>query len=238
MDFDQRDILAYLDGNLTEEQRQAVDERLRFEPAFRKRFDEYAILWQGLDQLSFDRLVATAQTESRPEAGKRIFPRPSLRQWLIAAAALVVLSGGYSAYSGYRSYEENELFARFYQPERADPGDDPLCGHLAPDVRDSYFRKEYEQTLRLLAAGGSGSCTHYYRGLAYLASARPEEAIAELEQVRKEDSQPVKERADWYLALAFLKNHRRKESVRLLRTIAENKGHIYQLSAQKMLETI
>ena len=48
----------------------------------------------------------------------------------------------------------------------------------------------------------------------------------------------MKERADWYLALTYLSDHRRKDAVRLFRMIAEDKGHPYQLSAQKIIESL
>ncbi|SDM40760.1 anti-sigma factor family protein [Siphonobacter aquaeclarae] len=241
MDFDQRDILAYIDKTLAAEERRAFEERLRNDPDLRKRYEDYVLMQEGLERLSFSELIDQTNPIAGDEVTKVIKIRlPSWKPLAMAASVAVVAIIGYLSYSGYRSYEETDVFNRYYQPERPDSrgADDSLCEHLSPDIRESYYRKDYEQTIRLLSNGSNGSCTHYYRGLAYLAVDRKEEAIAELEGIQKEEGQPLKERADWYLALTYLSDHRRKDAVRLFRMIAEDKGHPYQLSAQKIIESL
>lgn len=102
---DDERLLAYLDGELSSEDRACVERQLAEDPASRQRLNDWQRIWQSLDTLnpslaahSFTattlELAALKEYES-PQGGERNWRRLIIGRWSVAASLLISLFAGF-----------------------------------------------------------------------------------------------------------------------------------------------
>ncbi len=77
---------------------------------------------------------------------------------------------------------------------------------------------------------------HLYDGLNALEVGDLDKAITQLKMVENSDNVTLKDYADWYLALAYLRNDQKKEAINVLKAIDHNS--IYKKQADSLLSKL
>lgn len=81
---------------------------------------------------------------------------------------------------------------------------------------------------------------HYYKGLAYLQTNHPHEAMENLEWLlNNHPDKALKAKTQWYLALAYLKENDEKKAAGLCKSIIDdNEDHVLTKNAENILEKL
>ena len=81
---------------------------------------------------------------------------------------------------------------------------------------------------------------HYYKGLAFLQAGNTRDAFTNLHWVlNNQPDKPLQAKAQWYLALAYLKENNSKKAAGLCRQIVNDKeNHILVKNAEKILDAL
>ncbi len=173
-----------------------------------------------------------------------------LRTWV--AAASVVLLVGISVWLVSRGSEAQfteAAYANNYRPDASNFVARGLPANLKPDDRaaltagvQSYNQGRYAAAIgslkKVAGADGSLAIAQYYLGISYLTTPDVDKAIRCL-QVAQRSAQPdLRRKAQWYLALAYLKKADRPCTESALRVVADDPQSPYRHRAGLLLEQL
>ncbi len=164
-------------------------------------------------------------------AAPQALPRSGRRIWLnvarLAAAVAVLIAAFFLFYPAQPSPQQlaaNYLKTPHLAPEvTRNQNVDPASWN---DIRTAYLDEDYRELIRLLRddiQAGNGTPQHtFYLGLGYLYQPEPdyEQAITALRSLI-DRSASFQEEAQWFLALAYLRNDQPEQAESLLRTIVD-----------------
>lgn len=214
---DYLEIEAYLQGELLAEQKTALEERAKSDPAFataltkRRQLNEYlkaeageAALRATLDPIG---IKYFPEQEEKAAVVRQLQPANgrSRRWWVgIAAAvaiALAVIAGG-QFMGGADHYEQ---FAQHEPLSLTERGD---LGTLATQAETAYNNERYTEAISLLEkyllVQTDDERARLALGVSLLEKDRDEEAISLFKEIAQMDS-PLAPYGNWYLALAAVK---------------------------------
>ncbi len=238
---------AYTDNTLPGNQRQALEQQLATDAALRAELEAYhqfrysiesVALKQRLEHLHHRLNRQGALTYPTHSLPPPIRFRPGRPARVAVVMGLILLLAGAGIYWATRPTRAEQVFLSYYQSEPIARNFTDCGFELAPGVQ-AYRSRQYQQALtEFNKLPGRQPCVYYYRGLVQLALGRAPAAIADLEKaVAPQPAAPglTSQKADWYLALAYLKSNRPGDARRQLGIIAGQAGHPFQRVARKAL---
>ncbi|MBC8155557.1 MAG: hypothetical protein H7Z72_21935 [Bacteroidetes bacterium] len=258
-DKEYADMQAYVTGQLPPRRRRGFEERMNSDPTFRKKVEEHQELIDGLRQLGSEyqirkrmdevmaeqeKGVSADQTDEQPRAEPpiKVIPlgSPGRWQWAMAASvAAIFFIGGY--YFLNRSHFENQsVYGDWYRSEMPVKAATPTdCPANLDAITQLYYRKQYRETLSALQnADSSAPCVQYYEGITYLALDESNTAIPLLQKATRSPDDLLRARAEWYLALTYLRADWRSDAQALLTTIAGKPDHPFQDQSRQVLNRL
>jgi tetratricopeptide (TPR) repeat protein len=213
---------AYDEQRLTPEDRRAFEQQLSTDEALQTALHDYRLLRHSIEAIDLkrrlnalhDRLEAAGTLHDvpvapfgsvPPAAPVRALPGWRTRGWWLAAAGLAVVLGLVWLLTQPASGPDPQaLYAAYYRPEPPMRGPSD-CPATSGKAIASYRAAQYRAALDQFANVPDGeACTLYYRGLCQLALDDPKAAITSLETAKQQSSGSLRQRAEWYLALAYL----------------------------------
>ena len=229
-------IESYLDGNI---------DRTKLEELVAP--EEIATLDENIDWFKRSKLAVEAaglqeqlkeivsQEEEKKQETKVISINKSYQTWYWAAASVVILV---AAFFGIYNNQANLYDQHLYK----DPGLPVLMSqsdqYQLYDAMSYYSEGNYEvaaQKLTVLGKTPNASDTiSYYLGASLLYQGKVDEAITNLEKVQNIASSEFKEKADWLLILAHLKEEKIEVVKSDLSKIITNKEHQFYNEAIKL----
>ena len=229
-------IESYLDGNIN---RTELEELV--EP------EEIATLDENIDWFKRSKLAVevaglqeqlkeiVSQEEEKKEETKVISTKQNYRTWYWAAASVVILV---AAFFGIYNNQGNLYDQHLY----TDPGLPVLMSqsdqYQLYDAMSYYSEGNYKVAAQKLTALGKASeasdTVSYYLGASLLYQGKVDEAIINLEKVQNITSSSFKEKSDWLLVLANLKDEKIEEVKSDLSKILSNKEHQFYNEATKL----
>ncbi|MDH7448365.1 tetratricopeptide repeat protein [Aquimarina sp. 2201CG14-23] len=237
-------IDKYLHTELTQSERDQFNDLLENDDAFRNdvEFLKNIKVVSGAEDRSqlresmagFEAKIATKETKVVP-----LFNYKKL--WIAASIVLIATIGGITLLNPF-AIDTNELYAENFEPYK---------NVVTPIVRGENTESEevlaftsYESKNYPLAADQFSKLFEstrkpyflLYQANSLLASGKTKDAIPILEQHIALGDQ-LSERGKWYLALAYLKENRKEESIIILKELAE-KGSFKKTSAQQLLNQL
>lgn len=247
---DQQLLEQYADGSLPETEKRLVEQRLMTEPALQIALREHQQLIAGIraaGRAELRRQLRELRTEN-PATSVAPVPvvRLTARRWpQLAAAAGLVLATGLTALLLLRG--PNRI-AAVEQYGVADPGLPVLMSSAPLDrpglnqAMNAYKLGDYQAALAAwnhLPTDQIGHDTlHYYRGIFLLRLHRPAEAAAELAQVRLQRQSALRERADYYHALALWADGQVVGARAAFEQLASQQTHPFADPARKVLPQV
>jgi tetratricopeptide (TPR) repeat protein len=261
-------IEAYLNGKLApadradlEAERQAdpeLDREIHVQEELRAAFR--AVGLQNRLQAARQRYEDKPAQSHRPEAKVVPLPAPTvrgavwgwnnLRTWAAAASVVVVLGVSIWVFTQQSKSPFSETaYVNNYQPDATDFVARSLPGNLKPTERvaltkgiQSYHRGQYGAAIGSLKsvadANGSLAIAQYYLGISYLTTSDVDKAIRYLQAAQRNAPPDLRRRADWYLALAYLKKADRPRTQTSLRVVADDPQSPYRGRAAKLLKQL
>ncbi len=250
MTYDQFDLFdQYTNKTLPDAERQALEDQLRDDPALRDSLRDYQQFRHSLDAVPLnrqlnrihDRLAAQGFFDTNTSDRPPVPLSSSFRRRRLVLVSSVVVLAGILIGAGYwltRPTLAEQTFLTFYRPEPVARGGADCGTALLPGIQ-LYRTQQYEPALQQFTAlSASQPCVSYYVGLTQLATDQPEQAVYSLESALKPaiTSPPlIRQKAEWYLAMAYLKANQPAEAKSQLIRIAQQPDQPFRNVAQQAL---
>lgn len=258
-------IEAYLNGRLASADRAEVEADRRNDPEFDREIRIQQELREGFKTIRLEERLQTARQRYQART-EQVEPKRStvstnqpkqirwgwsgVRTW--AAAASVVLVVGVSVWVFWQRDESQvteTAYTQNYQPDPADFVARALPAELKPTDRialekgmQSYNQGRYRDAIRLLKAVAEGDSSltiaNYYLGISYLTTPEVDKAIRYLQVAQRSTNRMLRQKAQWYLALAYLKKADRSQTESSLRIVADDAQSPYHQRAEALLEQL
>lgn len=238
------EIDRYIQGDMSEEERKDFEHRLEHDPSFNDAYQATLAAHKLIDEVGRLELQSTLQgieEKAKTEVPvKRIKPRP-----LMAVAAILVVILGVSLFFNLSgSMTTAEVYDRYYEPydppsvlrDNIDEGSENWNKAV-----EYYYAGNYEDALQYFEISQNDNVhfttREFYQGMSYLQLEHPDfvDAAYYFNEVRLENSD-YKEQANWYYALAILKNGRKIEAKQVFKEIVKNKTYNHR-KAKKILNS-
>lgn len=240
--IDIEEVKKYLSHQLTPDERSAFDRRLDHDPGLRREFNFWKTMVIAMEEHFDDRLKETLKREDIDNASKqrKLFITPLM----VAASLIGVLVISYFLLNYFTKSDLDELFTAYYRPyynvvDDYKRGNNNINSQGTEGFR-FYEQKEYSKAItafeQKLSKDPNNISVLFYSGLSYLATNQTDLSIKHLTPVASSTHQ-LAEAAEWYLALAYLKNENIPECKDILKRIADQKG-AYKERATSLLQEI
>lgn len=252
-------IEAYLKDELSTPDRASFEQDIAADPELRTEIDRQRDFRLGLRALGIQRALDQARdqyrasapvTQSTPKPMTVVRPVSTWRYWAAAASVVVVLCIGYYAYQQTASRQADMAYA---ETSLSDTDAEWLrsfpTGTVSTRTRTQFlnaFRTykagKYDDVIRQLKTLPGDKKTVYYKnylfGLSHLANKQPTVAIPLFRQAQTAPSLPLRQKAEWFLALAYVKNKQKERALPILKRISTDKAHPFQTLSQRVLRKI
>lgn len=245
-EFNYTEIENYVKKEMSANSRAAFEQRLQADTdlASEVRFYEEVVQvaeLQGLFEEAEEELEAEQKSEAKVVSMKKTRQIKPARRFLALAASLaVVVIAGIFLWNAMNSSNQ-DYFAQYYQPYPNDiapitKGEDLPKTTLA-EALQAYERKNYGQARTLFSTLPTSDTIQFYSSIIDLEEGNMSAAIDNLNTLNQSES-TFQQAADWYLALAYLKNKETLNAKELLEKITANDRHLFKRRAEELLEAL
>ncbi|MDH3712001.1 MAG: tetratricopeptide repeat protein [Cyclobacteriaceae bacterium] len=242
--FDTERIDRFINGTLTEEERGQFESMMQTDPELKAEVELHRDIKVGaqayFDQELKDKLAAA---EGDPTSKNVEGKQASFRLWqTLGVAASAVLLVGLAYIFLNPSADPQELYLSYYQPypnivnplERSQTD-------LPDDGMSNYEQENYQKAVEVfdqeLSENPQSDFRLFYQALSYLEIGEAEKAIGNLQQLQGTVSSDFYQPAQWYLALAYLKNADTQAAKAQLLKLLQNGGD-YQSRARELADKL
>jgi hypothetical protein len=241
-------IDKYFSDTLNESELALFNKLLQEDSEFKEEFLFQENLKKALQQNRLESLKATLQGfEKDLEKKTGIF---TLKTWLIAASVIIVLGIGALIFNTYSSEEPAKLYAAYFEPYRniirpVERGEED--GSIEAKAFQAYENAEFYKAVNLFNSLESfededNDYIDFYKGISFMALGKSNEAKEILlpiaTEVEKGDYD-LSQKANWYLALAYLSSGEIEKAKSQLYMIAHDKAFTFKKEeAEEILEKL
>ena len=235
-DKETRDIQAYLRGTLPKIRREKFEQRLLTDTVFAQKYNDLKPIFETLLDIQQEQGIKAileeseeTQFEEEPPVKEPISLFKRVTQYAIAASVLLLLGTVW-----YDSTYNSRLYDSFYESEKE--GTRGVLSEECPDTItiSLYYQKKYIEMLDVLNKQPASPCSAYYKGLCYLELEDGVKAISLFKQAQSSNNKFIKNSADWYMSLAYLKNDEEEKAKEVLEQILKTNEHQYELRAKDL----
>ena len=232
----------YYNGQLTKDELVAINQRIKNEADFANQIKQFV---KAKEAIKTDaRTLLRQQVAERVELGKKKTEgKPKPRIWVAAALILIVVglpttmtffdNGGHVSTSALikDNYEVPSISARGNETQQQ-----------WMDAAMAYDKGSYEEAIQLLTqlaqdpTTGNLSEVHLYLGVSLIETEQPLEAIGYFEKIKPDSF--LYPKAQWYTAIAYLKEGDHKKAAEQLKSIANSPKHYKKEAAANILKEL
>lgn len=224
-------LVQYLDGELTADQQATVAQQLAGQQALQGEFDNLLLTREAIRFAGLQKQVAGIHATMMEEMAapvKKMTPVKKIFRYSIAvAASLLLIVGGYLAYSFY-SLSPNKVFDANYQTYELSTVRD---GNNVPGATEQAYQAKNYQAVIDQAASSSDIKDIFLVAMSQLELKKNTAAITNFKKVialnQSAGSNTRKDEAEYYLALAYIRNRDYDLALEQLRAIHDNPDHLY-----------
>jgi tetratricopeptide (TPR) repeat protein len=236
-------IEKYHKGVLSDHERRQVTERMAGDPVFATMVEDYTDIFSGIRSAGKEKFKATVaewETEIKREEQQNKDAGFFSKYWQLAAVLLIVaLVAVYFLVPGKETPEA--LYASYFVPYEDVLSVRDNSETWLTEAMHFYNQKEYsaaaDRFRRYIIFSSTDpkelSTETFYWGISLLESGKPDEAVAILGSVIYHEGL-LKEQAEWYRALAYLKMGDIESCRNQLMEINRD-GNDYQMKAAELL---
>ena len=241
-------IHRYLTDRATESEIQEINVLIK-DSEFREELSFQTDMYEALSENRKENLrniIKEARKERESENNKSSKTKESRKDTKRANKAVLVLIGLillialYVYAQQYFSLGKTDaIFVEFYQPypsDRVERGTDISTYDNYALAVSAYASEDYSRSLSLLRTlSDQTDRVKMFQAICHLELNHVTEAIDLLRSLRNSTNQNLSQQADWYLALAYLKNDKVALSKKILSNIKERRDHLYFSKANKLI---
>ncbi len=257
MNTEDKDMLIqkYLEGDISSEEYELIEEMKRRDEAFAKELTDYQKILTGMQGLSMDRFKQELQNwEKAHQAKQGTLDSQQLsfsfrKYYRIAGIILLLLIGSLAILIIQKPSRPTpeELYKEYYEPyedliidHEKDVADTQQQLYLG---MDAYKQEKYDQAMMYLQnyvqQYPDELSPYLYLGIAYMEVEDMSQAIQKFQKLTT--SPELGQQAQWYMALAYLKEGKIEKSIEILKNIVDIQSAHYKrgeaTTLLKLLET-
>ncbi len=241
-------IDQYLSGELKEDEKKEFETQLKTDRELQAAYELHLGVEAAMK--SSELLAMKGQLEKIHEESTKPDPKPGIISYYLhhksfrAAAAIIIIFaiGIVAIWMAARSKTPEQLFHEFYEPFDLITEYDSLVWNVKPDLfkeaHTAYMSKNYNKAFQLFENIIDDHNDHYHAylfgGLAAIELRKFTIATKYLAHIIKSDYAILKDHAEWYLGLTYLK-HGKKEEARRLMCDLINRDTEYKLKAEQIV---
>lgn len=249
VNYDQERIRRYLREEMDEEELQEFENKKEKDPEFATEVKVHQTLFKGLEE-EVKKEAEVKLNRARKKYKSNWFNMKTInaaRPYLTIAALLAIVVGLITIIFWNKPSGKNsdELFAEHFQPYANTLTNQTRGGETSFSSLDSamhfYSRGDFESALIHLNqadADNQSALVEFYKANAYLASEKPQKALAVLKKVKDKLPDHYNVQGKWYLALSHLKLENYHKAHQYFSEIAKQEDAFYQDKAHKILKEI
>ena len=242
-------LLAYVKGTLSKEEAARLEEHfIRDSESWEEvetlmKLEEAGALDHTLHTMR-NRVEKALVTEALPPSAP-VVRRLSKRFWYQAAAVLLLLcSLSFYFYTQNKTLSPERLFTSYFEPvlmeEQFTRGEGKKeLEQAAVEYREGHYREALELYEKSLESATYKSQIRMYMGNCYLAlGTNPEQAVRLFQEILRDQNSGLQQKANWYLALAYLKNQEPEQAIAQLKKIATHPKAYHKEQALTLLKKL
>ena len=242
-------LLKYHAGELQEEEKKVLDEKLKVQPELNQilsLIDDVNNTLKDEELKNFISTLGVTQNQFLDSETNKTVKKHNLKfTWQLLAAAsivIVLVSSTIVYYSNFGS-NHNSIFNHFYKKYEAslltrsnNTNNDELV--IAIQL---YDRGKYQDAItifeKIIKKDATNTAAYFFAGASYIETKAYSKAITCMKFVIEQKDTAFAEHAKWYLALCYVKTNQLKEANQLLNNISKGNS-VYHLMAADVLKRL
>jgi hypothetical protein len=232
-DKETRDIQAYINDTLPQSRRAAFELKLQNDPELKQRVEELRPIIEVFEEMKMEEKIKEIikKDENQVFTKEEVITKPitklqprfgNVLRYAIAASLLIFLG-----ITWYDLTLSSRLYQEFYTSELESSRGKESGNCSDTKTLDLYYEKSYQSFLQTLDKQADSPCNNYYKGVAFLGLESSQKAVEYLSKATLSDEVIIKQKAEWYLALAYLKNKEADKAKSQLLKIMNTPEHQY-----------
>lgn len=238
-------IEKFLEGTLTPKERKDFEERLKSDPEFAARVEDYNLVVKSVESYGEQKLKARLkeihQEEIKPA---RKFGRRELLKLAAIFVGLMIVSAPLLYNYLLKGPDYQALYEENFNPYPdilSQRGAD-VHSQMLSEALSYYNKQEYDNAAALFEVLQSQQTGHQdlirlYAGISFLGNHEHEKAETTFKEIMAETENPFAGQAQWYLALNLLNMDRIDDAKVLLDEIVAEKSYNH-MKARKLLDEL
>jgi hypothetical protein len=223
-------LMRYIDNEMSEKEREDFEKNITSDPALRQQLERLLMAKNAVGYYGLAQSVEAVRKEWEGKGAStgteaRIVPIKNYVRYIFAVACVLILIIGITTIYRYFRVSSDRVYEQTYIAYS--PGTSRSQAETESPIEDAYRQKNFSKVIALAKESGMNSKQRLLLGLSYLETNQPSAAIRELEQIRSGDDPTYIPDAEFYLALAFLKNKEAAKALPLFQKIFRDKNHLY-----------
>lgn len=219
-------LMRYLDGEMDGAEREMFESQLQTDSALKQRLESLLVAIASVQQYGTAEKVKSVHAEMMQELssvhkeGKVVPMRRFVQYSLAIAASVIIILVGVNIFTSQPSSEKlyNEAFVDY-------DVSGVRGGESQDDIAKLYQLHNYKEVTEKSTSRNLVSKDSLLIGLSFLQQNKLTDAINWFKAISVQGS--TKDDAEFYLALAYLKNKNYDEALKLIEQIHSNAGHVY-----------
>lgn len=227
-------LVEYLDGELTGAEKENMEKLLTADQSLQDELKNLKAAREAIKQYGLQQKVAGIHQqmiqEIEPPVRKINSSRKILRYSMAIAASLILVIGGYLAWNFY-SLSSNKVFASNYHSYELSTMRDNDTVELSP-IEKAYRSKNYKEVIKLNDQQNAATLKEtFLAAMSYVEQGINIKAVEGFKKVIAANEGAgttiLKDEAEYYLALTYIRNDDFDFALELLRKIKGNPNHTY-----------
>ncbi len=230
------EIMRYIDGEMAESEKIEFDKRLASDGSLKQAMDNLQLAKEAVRSFGLKERIGGVHLQIMKELKteipvKQISNVRRIIRYSVAVAASVLLI--FVCIEGYNFYSLSsyKLFAESYTSYELTTTRGEIDS-TESKIEKAYREKKYEEVIKLNTNSVLSVKDVFLTGISYLETNDLSRAISNFQvvmaDVKDDKSAVLKDAAEYYLALAYLKNNDYDQAIELMTAIHDNSSQLYK----------
>ena len=237
---------SYYKDILSAQERTAFEKRLETDSEFKKEFDNYSVLVDGISLYERERMknILKSTSNNADDRAKHIdnHSRISMRRIYYAAAAtlLLLMIPGYFVYQNMTF--NKRMYNEFYVKDSGVPvvmgsANNSTFKNAMNEYKDANYKTALALLNQLRANDNYNDTLNFYSGICYLETDNAEKAVDLFKKVTESESGNYYYPANYYLGLTYVKLDQISNARAPLKTVSGS-SHYLNAKAKELLQEL
>ena len=233
--YDEEKLMRYIDGEMMGEEKQEFEKLIADDASLKQVIESLQLAKEAVNQYGLKekvngihkQMMKEMKTQSPVRSISNV--RRIIRYSVAVAASVLLIFAGIEGYKFY-NLSPNNLFAENYTAYELTTTRDGAATESA--IEKAYREKNFGEVIKLNESSVVSISDIFLTGMSLLERGDIPKAISSFQVViadTKEDKTTMlKDAAEYYLALAYLKNRDFDQAIELMTAIQHNSSHLYK----------